>query len=155
MAVEWARASPDSLPLSTDTLELHPELQAAGFTVETPAGRAGDLLICEPPATAINVLSDAHPQSATGLHAAHSSARKPPNYFRYLREHCVQLTVMAGVLRCLQGTTSCRTPTRPTSAPTHGWSASLIKLLTTSPPPLCIGRNTPNEGVSPRPTLTL
>ena len=45
VAAEWARDRPDSLPLNTNTLELHPELVAAGFTLETPPGRAGDLLI--------------------------------------------------------------------------------------------------------------
>ena len=45
VAAEWARDRPDSLPLNTNTLELHPELVAAGFTLETPPGKAGDLLI--------------------------------------------------------------------------------------------------------------
>ena len=45
VAAEWAATRPESLPLGTKTLELHPELQEAGYEVKTIAGKAGDLLI--------------------------------------------------------------------------------------------------------------
>ena len=45
VAAEWARDHPDSLPASTQSLELHPEVLAAGFDVKTIGGKAGDLLI--------------------------------------------------------------------------------------------------------------
>ena len=45
VAAEWAAERPESLPLGTKTLELHPELQEAGYEVKTIAGKAGDLLI--------------------------------------------------------------------------------------------------------------
>ena len=45
VAAEWAAERSESLPLGTKTLELHPELQEAGYEVKTIAGKAGDLLI--------------------------------------------------------------------------------------------------------------
>jgi hypothetical protein len=45
VAAKWARERPDSLPASTRSLDLHPDVRAAGYEVKTIGGRAGDLLI--------------------------------------------------------------------------------------------------------------